>query len=226
LTRISVLIPVFNCEKFVGQAIESVFDQTRKVDEIIVVNDGSTDSTRSVLERFAPDVRIIDLPHAGPARATNAGLAAATGDILCFLDADDLWTKDKTERQLKLLLSELSLDAVFGFVRQFQGNDLIPMNAILQQASAPQPGISKITMMIRRPAFDRIGQFASALQTADFSEWYMRATEAGIRSRTLDAVVAFRRLHNSNTGRTRRNEQVKENLQSLREHLLRRRAQL
>jgi glycosyltransferase involved in cell wall biosynthesis len=225
LIRISVLTSVFNCEKFVGQAIESILGQTRKVDEIIVVNDGSTDSTRSVLERFAQDIRIIDLSHTGPARATNAGLAVATGNILCFLDADDLWTEDKTEKQLDLLSSEPSLDAVFGLVRQFQGNDLIPMRVILQRASAPQPGISKNTMMIRRPAFDRVGRFASTLQAADFSEWYMRAAAAKIRSRMLDVVVAFRRRHNLNTGRTRRSEQTKENLQALREHLLRRRAQ-
>lgn len=223
--RVSVLTPVFNCEKFVGEAIESILAQTRKVDEIIVINDGSTDGTMSVLKRYATDIRIIDLPHAGGARALNVGLEVATGDILCFLDADDLWTEEKTERELKVLSSDASLDAVFGLVRQFEGNEPVPMTEILRRAHPPQSGISKNAMMIRRSAFDRVGAFGRSLRAAEFSEWYMRATTAKVRSRMLDVVVAFRRLHDSNTGRTRRNEQHKENLQALREHLLRRRAQ-
>ncbi|MGZ5528327.1 MAG: glycosyltransferase family 2 protein [Limisphaerales bacterium] len=98
---ISVVIPVYNGEKFVTRAINSVFQQTRAVDEIIVVNDGSTDRTLQELESFGDRINVISTPNFGASSARNTGLAASTGSLIAFLDADDEWYPEKIQRQLE-----------------------------------------------------------------------------------------------------------------------------
>ena len=96
---VSVVIPVYNGERFLAQAIESVLGQTWREVEVIVVDDGSSDHSGEIARRFAP-VRCLRQDNAGQAAARNRGAAAATGRFLAFLDADDLWLADKLERQL------------------------------------------------------------------------------------------------------------------------------
>ncbi|MGB9605347.1 MAG: glycosyltransferase family 2 protein [Bryobacteraceae bacterium] len=97
--RISVIIPTYNCAPFLGQAIESVLGQTRPVDEILVVDDGSTDETEAVVRSFAPKLRYIQQSNQGVSQARNTAIQEATGDLIAFLDADDWWLPDKIRRQ-------------------------------------------------------------------------------------------------------------------------------
>lgn len=97
---VSVVIPAYNCEGYIGEAVESVLNQTVPAHEVIVVDDGSTDGTGEILERFRPRIRVISRPNAGPSAARNAGVAAATGHWVGFLDSDDVWLPSKLERQL------------------------------------------------------------------------------------------------------------------------------
>lgn len=104
---VSVILPVYNGESFVGQAIESALSQTWRNLEIIVVDDGSTDQTLSVLEVYAardPRVRITRQPNGGVARARNRGLAEARGEFIAPLDADDLWEPTKIEQQVRRMI--------------------------------------------------------------------------------------------------------------------------
>jgi glycosyltransferase involved in cell wall biosynthesis len=98
--RVSVIIPCYNAEAFVGQAIESVLAQTYPEIEIIAVDDGSSDGTRRVLEAFGNRVRLEEQPHKGAPVARNRGLALSTGDRIQFLDADDVLLPEKIERQM------------------------------------------------------------------------------------------------------------------------------
>ena len=104
MPTVSVVIPTYNCSRFVGDAIESVLAQTRVPDQIIVVNDGSTDDTAAVVQQYR-DGRIVYIEQAngGIAAARNRGLSIATGDYIGFLDADDRWLPSMLERQLALL---------------------------------------------------------------------------------------------------------------------------
>jgi glycosyltransferase involved in cell wall biosynthesis len=105
---VAAVIPVFNGEAFVNDAVASVQGQIHPVDEIVIVDDGSTDGTPGLLARLARDddaIRIISQPNRGEASARNAGVAAATCDLIAFLDADDTWHPSKLERQLPLLLA-------------------------------------------------------------------------------------------------------------------------
>jgi glycosyltransferase involved in cell wall biosynthesis len=225
MTLVSVIIPVFNCERYVAAAIESVLKQTTQPEEVVVVDDGSTDDTPRILAALSPRVTFVRQPNCGAATAINRGLEAASGRIFCFLDADDLWLPDKVARQLDWLTSYPNTEAVFGHVQQFFSEDLGP--GVIDRwvcPQAPQPGISKITMMIRREAFERIGPFDPALRAIEFLEWYTRAVDQGLRMDMLPEVVALRRVHEGNTGIVMRDAQRSENLEALKRALDRRRA--
>ncbi|MCD6393437.1 MAG: glycosyltransferase family 2 protein, partial [Planctomycetes bacterium] len=100
---ISVVIPAFNAEEYIGRAIDSVLAQTRQPDEIIVVDDGSTDNTAEVIKPYSPKVHYIHQENGGASVARNTGIEAATGQWLAFLDADDEWLPEKLSMQIEHL---------------------------------------------------------------------------------------------------------------------------
>jgi len=100
--KVSVVIPVYNGEKFIGRAIDSIFSQTLKPYELIVVNDGSKDGTADELAVFGDRVTVITISNGGVANARNIGIQASTGDYVAFLDADDVWYEDKLEKQFEM----------------------------------------------------------------------------------------------------------------------------
>jgi glycosyltransferase involved in cell wall biosynthesis len=103
---VSVVIPAFNSAATLARAIESARTQTYAAAEIIVADDGSTDATRSIVESYAGGVRLVALPvRKGAAGARNAGIAAATGDAVAFLDSDDEWLPPKLQAQVEVLNS-------------------------------------------------------------------------------------------------------------------------
>ena len=100
---ISVVIPAYNAEKYIGRAIDSVLGQSRVADEVIVVDDGSVDDTAAVVEGYGEKVRLIRQENAGASVARNRGIEAASGEWIAFLDADDEWLVDNLELQSALL---------------------------------------------------------------------------------------------------------------------------
>ncbi|HEY9852801.1 MAG TPA: glycosyltransferase [Leptolyngbyaceae cyanobacterium] len=104
MPTISVVIPAFNAEKTIQETIESVLNQTFSDFELLVINDGSQDSTLDVIDNIKDErIKVFSYPNAGVAASRNRGIAQATGEYIAFLDADDLWTSDKLEAQLKAL---------------------------------------------------------------------------------------------------------------------------
>lgn len=115
---ISVVLPSYNCARYLPEALESVFAQTYREVEVIVVNDGSTDNTDEVVRPYLDRIRYIKQPNKGLSAARNAGFKASTGEFICFLDADDLLMPDKFERQLEVFEREADLGVVIsGYVR-------------------------------------------------------------------------------------------------------------
>jgi glycosyltransferase involved in cell wall biosynthesis len=189
---VSVVIPVYNGERFLAEAIASVIAQSRPAQEIIVVDDGSTDGSAAVARAFGPRVTLLQQANAWAGAARNTGIAAAKGTALAFLDADDLWPPDKLEAQVGTLEAHEHLDLVFGQVVQFHhpaGEELAPV-------SGPIAG----NMVARRASFDRVGPFITEYRLGEFIDWYGRAVDAGLRMLTLDRVVLRRRIHDTNTG--------------------------
>ena len=194
---VSVVIPAYNAERFIGEAIESVLAQTHPPFEVVVVDDGSTDATATVARGY-PGVTLIQRENGGIGAARNTGVAAATGDWLAFLDADDTWPPDR----LSALLAEAEAcgaDAVFGTVVQFgEGRqDTAPAHAQL-----PGAGI------FRRTAYDRVGLFREDVKVGEFVDWWARATEAGLTAASIPGVTLRRRIHATNTGITQAGSRI------------------
>ena len=191
--RVSVVIPVRDAARYLDAALASVAAQTHRPHEVIVVDDGSRDDSAQVAERRG--ARVERQPARGAAAARNRGLELATGDLLAFLDADDLWPADKLERQVAILERHAEVDLLFGQVRQFS----TPTPD--QDAEAPQPGILFGALLARRTAFDRVGPLSTQWRVGELMEWLLRAREVGLRELVDGDVVLYRRVHDRNVSR-------------------------
>lgn len=202
---INCVIPVYNGEKYLSRAIESILGQTYRPVEIIVVDDGSIDNTSEVAKRYPLPVHYHYQTHSGPAAARNRGIELAQGSLFAFLDADDLWVENKLKLQLAALSAQPDLDMVFGQAQQFHSPELDESEkAKLHGHGEIMPG-GVGTLLIKREAFYRVGLFETTWKVGEFIDWYARATEKGLKSRMLPEVLLKRRLHTTNMGIRERN---------------------
>ena len=202
---VSVIIPVYNCERYLAEAIESILSQTYQPYEIIVVDDGSTDNSAAVAKSFGSVVKYCYQTNSGSAAARNHGIHLAKGRFFAFLDADDIWIEDKLKRQIAAFINDAELDVVFGYVEQFYSPEL--GESIKQKIKyPPQPiaGYHPGTMVIKRESFNRVGQFENHWELGEVFEWHIKAKEQGLKSLMLPEIVLKRRLHNTNKGISKR----------------------
>jgi glycosyltransferase involved in cell wall biosynthesis len=206
---VSVIIPVYNCEKYLAAAIRSAMDQTYRPMEILVVDDGSTDGTADVARTFGESIRYDANVHQGIAAIRNRGVNLAQGDFLAFLDSDDLWVEDKIERQVKILNQHPEFDMVFTCVQQFFSPELgEEIKTRIKVTEEIMKGVYPCSCLIRKESFLRAGPFDVEWRVGEFIDWYLKATEAGLRSLTLPDVLTKRRIHNDNTStRDRKSQQ-------------------
>lgn len=210
---ISVIVPVYNGERYLAEAINSVLQQTLPASELIIVDDGSTDRTAEIAKQFTNSrgsiVRYESQPNSGAASARNHGVGFAQGNLLAFLDADDLWTPNKLSLQVKALDESRENEAVFGMLEQFVSPDLdATEKATIHCPDKALPGYTHCTMLIRRAAFLRVGLFETDWSVGEFVAWYLRALEKNLTSVMLPEVVLRRRLHAHNQGRHKRDFQT------------------
>lgn len=217
---VSVIIPVFNGEAYLAEAIESALGQTYPPLEVIIIDDGSTDRSAEIARRYIPAVRYQHQPNAGVGAALNRGIEAAEGDFLAFLDSDDLWVGEKIARQIAAFEGDPGLDVVFGHVQQFGSAE-----AAAGTSGEGLPGYLKGTMLVRRETFRRVGRFDSKWRVGDFVDWYARAVERGLRGLMLPEIVMRRRIHADNMG-IREREHRTDFARILKASLDRRRAQI
>lgn len=198
--QISVIIPVFNAERYLSEAIESVLMQAVKPLEIIVVNDGSTDESEKIANTFKNDICYFFQENKGAAVARNLGIKMAKGSLLAFLDADDLWTAHKLELQVKALEEDSELDIVFGNVEQFVSPELnAEKRSRLREELKKMPGYLVGAMIIKKKSFQQVGLFKD-LELAEFVDWFSRAKDMKLYYKMLPEVVLERRIHKTNQG--------------------------
>ena len=198
---ISVMIGAYNAEPYLAEAIESVFAQTHRPLELIVVDDGSTDGTATVAQAYGDRLSFAQQENGGNGASRNRALQLATGDYLAFLDADDRFTPRKLDLQLAALDADPALDVVFGHVQEFVSPEIAAdVKAQIRNPAPVSPWTSPNLMLIRRESFDRVGPFSASLRVGVTVDWYARATEAGLKALMLPDVVLERRLHGQNNG--------------------------
>lgn len=221
---VSVVIPAYNAERYIREAIESVLAQDYRPIEVIVVDDGSSDATATIVESFGSEVRCIRQENAGTAAARNVGVQASRGAFLAHHDADDLWTPGRLSLQMKALEAHPELDAVSGHVQIFFSPELSEEERRnIRNPTSPVPGHVATSMLMRRRSYDRIGASRGEWIVGSDLDWYARAQEAGFRFEILPDIVLLRRLHQGNKGRVQR-ARAGDRLHILKQALDRRRA--
>jgi glycosyltransferase involved in cell wall biosynthesis len=197
----SVVIPAFNAERYLAQAIESVLAQTSPVREIVVVDDGSTDATAAIAQRHAR-VTYVRQANAGVAAALNHGSRVAQGELIAFLSADDVWDAAKLALQRRAL-DDAPDRLVFGHMQHFLSPELGAEEARgLVCPERPMPAYSAGTLLTRSDTFRRIGPLNEAFAVGEFMDWYGRARDAGVEVIMLEEVVSRRRVHLGNHSTT------------------------
>lgn len=208
---ISVIIPLYNSERYLGETLESLLAQTRLPDEILVIDDGSVDGSAAIVQAFLPRfegrMQYHPQPHRGAAATCNVGFQLATGELIAFLDSDDLWVPTKLADQLAAFAMDPELALLFGQVEQFRSPDLYADPALIPPVEM-MVGHIPSALMMRRSALHQIGLYDPAWQVGYFPDWFLRARKIGVKMQTLPQVVAKRRLHADNLGRHKRAYQV------------------
>ncbi len=215
--RVSVVIPAYNAARFLPQAIAGLRAQTRPVDEILIVDDGSKDDTAQVVAGLGEGITYIRQDNAGVSAARNKGIAEATGDLVAFLDADDFWLPEKLEKQLAVFRRHPGVGLVASDRCDVDAEDHVLLASLFERqglagefrnlAGAPLPqALSRLvrtnflptsSVMVRKAALDDVGVFETAIRYGeDLELWARIAAKYGVVC--LPEVLVRYRLHDSN----------------------------
>lgn len=194
---VSVIIPVFNGEDFIRDAIENVMSQNYPALEIIIVDDGSTDRTGEIINKLPTDIRYFKQPNGGPASARNRGIKDVSADFLVFLDVDDLWPENNLCLLVDEMLKDPNAEVIRGYAQimeydeatgeyDFVGN---PMEAFPDYIGAA---------IYRKSVFHKVGLFDATLIYGEDTDWFNRAHELNIKVKRLEDTTLLVRRHGQN----------------------------
>jgi len=202
---ISCVVPVFNGERYLGEALDSILSQTYRPLEILVVDDGSTDGTAALVAGYGDQVRSLFQPNAGQAAARNVGLGEARGEFVAFLDQDDLWHPEKLARQMARFAVRPELEFCVTHIRNVCSPDLNTTMAAWYRdhprLTRALPGYLTQTLLARGTLFHAMGGFDAALRHSNDTEWFIRAAEHRAVMELLPDTLAYRRFHPKNLSR-------------------------
>jgi glycosyltransferase involved in cell wall biosynthesis len=202
---VSIIIPAYNAETFISDAIESVLAQDYRPIEVIAVDDGSGDATARIAERFGPPVFCHRQKNGGPPVARNRGLLLARGEYIGFLDADDLYEPGRMKLQFDKLQQNPSVAVVMGRLMREQ----LDGQADGSIGFKPVESDDRISLQLglglfRRTVFERVGVMEESLQHSDDWDWFMRARELQVPMLFHEDIVLRARLHWNNMTRDRK----------------------
>ncbi len=186
---VSVIIPVYNGAATIDRALKSVFDQTFTDYEVVICDDGSTDGTRALIERYRDRVRLIEQSNSGPAAARNNGARHSSGGYLAFLDADDVWTPQFVERSVAALDADRSLSLVYCDCALADSEGVALDTSLVGHGFDHPPSLNELltqlwpirpsAALVRREAFDRAGGFCEQLISAEDIHFWLLMREQG-----------------------------------------------
>jgi len=196
---VSAVITAHNSALYIADAVASIRAQRSPPDEIVIIDDGSTDSTGTIVGALGTDIRYVWQANRGEASARNRGIAAAQGDIVAFLDADDAWPSDRLERLLQPL-TDKHVEIVCGRARAFSESSWTAAAA----AAAGHPEgfmMSFGCAVIRRALFDRIGGVDETMRHGVDLDWFLRCRERAVPILVIEDIVLLYRRHDHNMTR-------------------------
>jgi glycosyltransferase involved in cell wall biosynthesis len=222
---VSCIVPVFNGERYLREALDSILAQSHQALDVLVVDDGSSDASAAVAQSYGDRVRYFFQPNAGPAAARNLGLEAAQGEFVAFLDADDRWHPEKLTLQLARFGARPELDYCVTHVQNFWVPELKEEEEQFRGHARSRPIAGYVTGTVLAPLalFRTVGGFNRELPHADGTDWFLRADTNGAVKELLPEVLLFRRMHPGNWSRTGASASRAEYLRVLKATLDRRR---
>lgn len=211
LPRVSVVIPCFNTERYIGATLRAVLAQAGAELEVIVVDDGSTDASAACVEQEFPQVRLIRRANAGVATARNTGIAAATADWVAFCDADDIWLPGKLAAQFEAMDAAPGCRMSYTAWQVWPSADAEPEPALLQRLAAeagdpkwagatgwlyPELLLDCVvwtsTVVMQRSLLDEIGPFDAGLRIGEDYDLWLRASRATRIERVARPLALYR----------------------------------
>jgi glycosyltransferase involved in cell wall biosynthesis len=201
---ISVVIPAYNASRYLRETLDSVLQQTLPADEILVIDDGSTDDTAAIAESYAPQVRVIRRPNARQAATRNFGVQEATGEWIAFVDADDIWECDKLRRQMDELAQHPEADLCYtARVELIQEGDTarigriltVPPPARIREALYRNTTFLPSAVVIRRSTFLAAGGFDTHYKYVEDWDLWLRLLRAGMEFAYCPEPLVRYRLH-------------------------------
>lgn len=211
---VSVIIPVRNGSTYIAEAIASVLSQSFQDVEIVVINDGSTDGDYDLLTSIDPRISVLHLAGCGVSTARNLGMRAARGELIAFLDADDVWFPGKLQAQVSYMQAKPEVGVVFGGFLKWEagtGGVFPPASGLVSDCSVvtrheeARSGwlysrllmgllVGMNTAMVRRSVVDAVGGFNTSLRQAEDYDFWLKASRVA-EMHALDGRVALYRIH-------------------------------
>lgn len=200
--RVSAVIAVYNGADRLGEAIDSILAQDHAPCEIIVVDDGSTDTTPDVIRSYGDAVRTIRQSNAGLSAAHNRAVKEVAGEAIAFLDHDDVWPVRRLSSMVRLMQADDGIDIVAGQMKiQFDEESSTILRKQPERLATHYRPWSVQSLLIRPRVFDRVGPFDTTLKSGMDADWYMRARDQGIRYEFLPEISLVCRYHGTNMTR-------------------------
>lgn len=183
--KISAIIPAFNCERYVAEALESVFHQSYPPEEVIVVDDGSTDGTREAVKPYQDAIIYVYQKNAGEPAARNTGIRHASGQFIAFLDADDLWLPEKLELQMDYLEKRAEVGLVYSDMKIFDQHGIVRESVKEWLKMSPPSGyifpqlfaetlFGSGTVVFRKACIEKVGLFDETFFVGSDYEMWLR----------------------------------------------------
>jgi glycosyltransferase involved in cell wall biosynthesis len=195
---VSVIMPIYNGERYLAASLASAEAQTYPHFEIVVINDGSTDACGEIAQTF-PHVRYWEQENQGIAAARNRAVSLARGELLAFLDDDDLWAPNKLELQVNYLKTHPEVSLVICNERLFFSDGFtspIWLNHRLMQSD--HPGLVPGTWLLKKDIFLAVGELNPRFRISDDVDWFLRFRDAGFQYGIVKETLLFKRLHGGN----------------------------
>ncbi len=200
---VSIILPVYNGENFLAEALGSVLKQSYEPVEIIVVDDGSTDKSAVIAQSFEA-LRYFRQSNQGVAIARNYGLALSKGEIIAFIDADDVWLPNKLDTQVSLLIDRPEIDGTLTMINNFASS-----GETKHQNEIPlhKEQLAIMTLVVWKTVFDQVGNFSPTFNVGSDFDWLVRARDQGFSLEILPDILTNRRVHEGNLSHQTKNRQ-------------------